>query len=51
MQLGALMGLTASKSIHINLVYNRKYNSSDVKQACDGADVAIVCLGTGEYQS
>ena len=32
---------------HAILFVVRKYNSSDVKEACDGADVAIVCLGTG----
>lgn len=26
---------------------SRSYKPSDIKQACDGADVAIVCLGTG----
>ena len=26
---------------------SRSYSSVDVKQACDGADLAIVCLGTG----
>ena len=33
--------------LHTLLFIIRKYNSSDVKQACDGADIAIVCLGTG----
>ena len=23
------------------------YNSVDIKRACDGADLAIACLGTG----
>ena len=25
----------------------RNYKSSDIKQACDGVNLAIVCLGTG----
>ena len=29
--------------------YIRRYTSSDIKQACDGADLAIACLGTGVY--
>ena len=31
------------------LLYYRVYVSSKVKQACDGVDVAIACLGTGIY--
>lgn len=26
---------------------SRSYSSVDIKQACDGADLAIACLGTG----
>ena len=62
MQLGALIGLIASMSTHVShnqsklllmckLFVIRKYNSSDVKQACDGAGIAIVCLGTGKYHA
>ena len=29
------------------IVYFRIYTSSKVKQACEGVDVAIACLGTG----
>ena len=28
-------------------LWYRNYKSSDIKQACDSADLAIVCLGTG----
>ena len=27
--------------------FNSDYHSSDIQHACEGAEVAIVCLGTG----
>ena len=54
-QLDVVMVLVASKKFLqfvigqgvIFIIIHRSYKSSDIKQACDGADVAIACLGTG----
>ena len=37
------------KSLSLSLESSlcRSYSSTDIKKACDGADLAIACLGTG----
>ena len=38
--------MVSKAKLNVRIMY-RNYKSSEVKQACDGVDMAIVCLGTG----